>query len=148
VLRRVAVVAPELTHRYPTFRFDIARGRVAAAEHDLAGRIVDQVAELVAGTRAQVVFSPWALAGTWTTCWSRAVGPLLGYRVVTTRTSPTSSGARPEPAFLAAHRLRRWVCPDDPTLKRPLIEGYRTQVGALFPDGRIPARAEEYYTAG
>ncbi|HZG91969.1 MAG TPA: PIG-L family deacetylase [Pseudonocardia sp.] len=148
VLRRVAAVAPELTHRYPTFRFDIARGRVAAAEHDLAGRIVDQVAELVAGTRAQVVFCPLGVGRHVDHLLVRAVGPLLGDRVVYYADFPYVERCRPEPAFLAAHRLRRWVCPDDPTLKRPLIEGYRTQVGALFPDGRIPARAEEYYTAG
>jgi len=39
------------------------------------------------------------------------------------------------------------VSPDDPAEKRKLIEGYRSQVDALFPDGEVPPRAEEYYLA-
>jgi hypothetical protein len=35
---------------------------------------------------------------------------------------------------------------DDPVEKRKVIEGYRTQVDALFPGGQVPPRAEEYYT--
>jgi Glycosyl transferase 4-like domain len=62
------------------------------------------------------------------------------------RYPPTSLHSAPDPAFLAAHGLRRWVSPDDPVEKRKLIEGYRTQVDALFPGGRVPPRAEEYYT--
>ena len=45
-----------------------------------------------------------------------------------------------------AHGLRRRVSPDDPVEKRELIEGYRTQVDALFPGDQVPPRAEEYYT--
>jgi hypothetical protein len=51
-------VLPELVHRYPTFRFDIARGRVAGAERDLARRIAEQVDALAAGSDAEVVLCP------------------------------------------------------------------------------------------
>jgi len=59
---------------------------------------------------------------------------------------PYALHSAPDPAFLAAHGLRRRVSPDDPVEKRELIEGYRTQVDALFPGGQVPPRAEEYYT--
>jgi len=38
------------------------------------------------------------------------------------------------------------VSPADPVEERELIQGYRTQVDALFPGGQVPPRAEEYYT--
>jgi len=78
----------------------------------------------------------------------RSVGPELGRRVVYYADFPYALHSAPDPAFLAAHGLRRWASPADPAEKRGLIEGYRSQVDALFPDGQVPSRAEEYYTRG
>jgi LmbE family N-acetylglucosaminyl deacetylase len=144
----VGRLLPELAHRYPTFRFDIARGRVAGGERDLAARIAEQVAALVAGTGAQVVFCPLGVGRHVDHVLVRAVGPELGGRVVYYADFPYALRSGPDERFLAAHGLRRWTSPDDPAAKRGLIEGYRTQVDALFDGGRVPARAEEYYLAG
>ena len=76
----------------------------------------------------------------------RSVGPELGRRVVYYADFPYALHSVPDPAFLAVHGLRRWVSPADPAEKRGLIEGYRSQVDALFPGGQVPSRAEEYYT--
>jgi LmbE family N-acetylglucosaminyl deacetylase len=139
---------PELTHRYPTFRFDIARGRVSGGDRDLPSRIAEQVEALLARTGAQVVFCPLGVGSHVDHVLVRSVGPELGGRVVYYADFPYALRAGPDPAFLAAHGLRRWVNPDDPGTKRALIEGYRTQVDALFPSGRVPARAEEYFLTG
>ena len=133
-------------HRYPTFRFDIARGRVAGAERDLARRIAEQVDALAAGPGAEVVLCPLGVGRHVDHVLVRSVGPALGRRIVYCADSPYALHSAPDPAFLAAHGLRRWVSPDDPVEKRQLIEGYRTQVDALFPGGQVPPRAEEYYT--
>jgi LmbE family N-acetylglucosaminyl deacetylase len=134
-------VLPELTHRYPTFRFDIARGRVSAAEHDLAARIAEQVDAL----DAEVVFCPLGVGRHVDHVLCRSVGVELGGRVVYYADFPYTLHSAPDPEFLAAHGLRRWENPDDPADKRKLIEGYRTQVDALFPAGGVPGRREEYY---
>jgi LmbE family N-acetylglucosaminyl deacetylase len=139
-------VLPELVHRYPTFRYDIARGRVAAAERDLGRRIAEQVDVLAAESGAEVVFCPLGVGRHVDHVLVRSVGPELGRRIVYYADFPYAMHSAPDPAFLAAHALHRWVSPDDPVEKRELIEGYRTQLGALFPGGRVPLRAEEYYT--
>jgi LmbE family N-acetylglucosaminyl deacetylase len=139
-------VLPELLYRYPTFRFDIARGRVARAERTLAARIAAEVDALAEESRTEVVFCPLGVGRHVDHVLIREVGPRLGRRVVYYSDFPYALHSKPDPAFLAAHGLRRWVSPDDPAEKRKLIEGYRSQVDALFPDGRVPPRAEEYYT--
>jgi LmbE family N-acetylglucosaminyl deacetylase len=143
--RALGRVLPELVHRYPTFRFDIARGRVAGAERDLAARIAEQVEAIVARSGAEVVFCPLGVGRHVDHVLVRSVGPELGERVVYYADFPYTLHSQPDPAFLAAHGLRRWENPDDPDDKRKLIEGYRTQVDALFPGGEVPARREEYY---
>ena len=75
-------VLPELVHRYPTFRFDIARGRVAGAERDLARRIAEQVDALAAGSGAEVVLCPLGVGRHVDHVLVRSVGPELGRRIV------------------------------------------------------------------
>lgn len=145
--RALGRVLPELVHRYPTFRFDIARGRVAAAERGLAARLAEQVTALARQSGAEVVFCPLGVGRHVDHVLVRSVGPELGARVVYYADFPYTLRSAPDPAFLAAHGLRRWENPDDPDGKRELIEGYRTQVDALFPGGVVPPRPEEYFTA-
>ena len=88
-------VLPELVHRYPTFRFDIARGRVAGAERDLARRIAEQVDALAAGPAPRWCSARWASGDTWTTCWCGRSGRSWVVGSSTTRTSRTRSTRRP-----------------------------------------------------
>ena len=39
-------VVPELVHRYPTYRYDIAKGRVARADRALPRVLADELADL------------------------------------------------------------------------------------------------------
>src|SRR5262249_58311137 len=55
---RLGRLCPELVHRYPTYRFDIARGRVSRGDHPLVERLAGDVSELVARTGAELVFCP------------------------------------------------------------------------------------------
>jgi LmbE family N-acetylglucosaminyl deacetylase len=142
----VGRLVPELVHRYPTVRFALARGRVAAAERELPARIAEQVAGLIVRTRAEVVFCPLGVGRHVDHVVVRSVGLEVAQRVVFYADFPYTLHSVPDAPFLAAHGLRRWENPDDPADKRTLIEGYRTQVDALFPGGRVPSRHEEYYT--
>ena len=51
----------------------------------------------------------------------------------------------PEDEAIAADGRPAWAWTDGLDTRRPVIEGYRTQVDALFPDGEIPLRPETYY---
>jgi hypothetical protein len=53
----------------------------------------------------------------------------------------------PEGEARVAGDLQPWAWTADLAAKVPVIEGYRTQVDALFPGGEIPVRPETYYTS-
>jgi LmbE family N-acetylglucosaminyl deacetylase len=136
---------PELVHRYPTYRFDIARGRVSRGDRHLVDALRAEVAVLVADLGAGVVFAPVGIG--------RHVDHLLSRRIAEGLAGPTvlysdfpydERGGTADPAAVA-HR-RPWTGPGDPATKAAAIRGYRTQAEALFPDGTIPARPETYWS--
>jgi len=50
---------------------------------------------------------------------------------------PYNLTSAPEPEFVSAHSLKLWTWDSGIEDKSELIKGYRTQVDALFPTGRI-----------
>ncbi|MDT7580378.1 MAG: hypothetical protein QOK35_1642 [Pseudonocardiales bacterium] len=139
LLHRAGRMLPELDHRYPTFRFDIALGRVSRGDDELLETITAQVADLARGA---VVFAPLGVGRHVDHLLARAVGEYLG--AVLYADFPYT--ARDPGAEVAAAAGRRpWAWAEDLDAKRPAIAGYRTQVDALFPDGEIPLRPETYY---
>ena len=138
-------VLPELVHRYPTFRFDIARGRVAAAERDLATRIAEQVDALAGGSGAEVVLCPLGVGRHVDHLITRAAGTRLGGRVLFYADFPYNRSHPVDQRFVARHNLTPATWRADAPDKEPLIRGYASQVEALFPGAVIPRVAETYY---
>ncbi|MFC5993589.1 PIG-L deacetylase family protein [Pseudonocardia hispaniensis] len=136
---------PELVHRYPTYRFDIARGRVAAGDHTLVADLTRQVGDLVATTGAELVFSPVGVGNHVDHLLTRRIGAGLGTPVVHYSDFPYDLSAAPDPTYLGRLGLRPWSWEHGITEKQRLIRGYHTQADALFPGGTIPARPEVYY---
>lgn len=139
LLHRAARLLPELDHRYPTFRFDIALGRVSRGDAELRGMLTAQVADLA---RGGVVFAPLGVGRHVDHLLARSVGEHLG--AVLYADFPYTARDPSAEAAAAAGR-RPWGWAEDLDAKRPAIEGYRTQVDALFPGGEIPLRPETYY---
>jgi LmbE family N-acetylglucosaminyl deacetylase len=146
-VRGLARWVPELGHRYPTYRFDIARGRVSRGDAALVDRLAGTVAELVAGTGARVLLCPLGVGRHVDHLLTRAVGPRFADRVVYYAEFPYTVTAAPDAAFVRRHGLvaQRWVT--GLAGKEALIRGYRTQTPLLFPDGRIPRLPELYFRA-
>jgi hypothetical protein len=140
LLRRVGRVLPELAHRYPTFRFDIARGRVSHGDRGLLDELTTEVRNL---SRDATVFAPLGVGRHVDHLLTRAVGERLG---ATLYADFPYTVRDPGAETVAADGLRPWAWTDDLAAKRSVIAGYRTQVDALFPDGEIPLRPETYYT--
>jgi hypothetical protein len=69
------------------------------------------------------------------------------YRLRLRRRTAGADPARRRKDRRAPRRLDRlpWWWTDDLAAKPSVIAGYRTQVEALFPDGRIPVQPETYY---
>jgi LmbE family N-acetylglucosaminyl deacetylase len=143
-LGRVASALPELVHRYPTYRFDIARGRVAPGDRGLAAEVGPRIAELVRSTGAEVVLCPVGVGRHVDHLLVRALGAAHPREVVYYSDFPYDRRAAPDAAFLARHRLVAHPWEEGVADKAALIRGYRTQADALFPDG-IPAAPEVYF---
>jgi LmbE family N-acetylglucosaminyl deacetylase len=90
LLGRAGKLLPELDHRYPTFRFDIALGRVSRGDRELRETVTAEVADLARGS---VVFAPLGVGRHVDHLLARAVGEHLG--PCSTPTSRTPSAIPP-----------------------------------------------------
>jgi LmbE family N-acetylglucosaminyl deacetylase len=138
---------PEVGHRYPTYRFDIAKGRVSRGDRAMLGDLAADVGELVDRTGAGVVFCPVGVGRHVDHLITRAVGARQPVDVVYYSDFPYNLAADPDPGFLERRRLTSWEWPHD-GVKERLIRGYRTQADALFPNREIAVVPEIYFEPG
>ena len=138
-------VVPELVHRYPTFRFDIAQGRVSRGDRGLVDRVADETEKLAAAIGAGTVVLPLGVGRHVDHLITRSVGARFADRAVYYADFPYSVTHGVDHRFVERHGLRRAACDVPTPRKEELIRGYATQADALFPTGVIPRRPEEYY---
>ena len=145
--QRLGRLLPELGACYPTFRFDIARGRVSGADRPLALELAARLTDLLRERGATHVVAPLGVG--------RHVDHLLVREAA--RRAATRTGAQlvlyadypyclhhpvPEtPGWGGPWRPQVWE--HDLAAKAPLIAGYRTQTG-LFSHREAPIVAERY----
>lgn len=144
--RVIGSVLPEVLHRYPTYRFDIARGRLARGDRELAAEIQVRVARLLVDTSAELLFCPIGVGRHVDHLLVRSLGPRFASSVIYYADFPYSLRAVPDPSFVKAQELTPWTWDGGIREKDELIRGYRTQVDALFPTGRIPIASELYFS--
>ena len=145
-VERLAGLLPELVHRYPTFRYDIAKGRVSRGDRGLVRKLRARVAELVSRTAAELVFCPVGVGRHVDHLITRAVGEVAGEKTVYYSDFPYNQYAEADPAFIESRDLAPWTWDEGIGAKERLIRGYRTQADALFPGGRVPAAPEVYFS--
>jgi LmbE family N-acetylglucosaminyl deacetylase len=138
---------PELVHRYPTYRFDIAKGRVAGGDRSLIATLTSAVADQLRQTRARLLFCPLGVGRHVDHLVVRALGKQFPECVVYYDDFPYNQYAAPDAEFVQRNDLVPWSWAAGIDAKADLIRGYRTQADALFPSGRIPAVPETYYSA-
>lgn len=136
---------PELVHRYPTYRFDIAKGRVARGDRNLITELSTRVADLVTEIGAALVFCPIGVGRHVDHLVTRSVGERLHDGVVYYSDFPYDDHSEPDPEFIDRHRLLPWTWDRRIPEKHQLIRGYRTQADALFPSGEITEKPETYF---
>lgn len=135
---------PEAVHRYPTYRFDIALGRVSGGDDRLVDGLREQVDELVSRTGATVLLCPIGIGRHVDHLITRSLGEGRADAVYYSD-FPYDLRSAADPRFVRTHRLHPWTYDDGIAAKEPLIRAYGTQADALFPDGVIPARPERYW---
>jgi LmbE family N-acetylglucosaminyl deacetylase len=134
---------PELGHVYPTYRLHVTSGRVS--RHDrLAVEAVEGLIEALTAQQPTLLVAPLGIGHHVDHVLVRDAAARAGTEVLYYADHPYALSQRPDPGFLTRHDLARVEAPDGRLGKTALVEGYRTQVRALFPDG-VPALDEEYY---
>jgi LmbE family N-acetylglucosaminyl deacetylase len=132
---------PELVHRYPTYRYDIAKGRVSRGDRALPRALADELADL----DAAVVLAPIGVGLHVDHLITRRTGELLGRPLVRYSDFPYDLRAGVDRDYVARNGLDAWSWDTDLPAKERLIRGYSTQVDALFAGGEIPLRPEIYF---
>lgn len=139
-----ARLVPDLAHRYPTFRFDIARGRVSRGDRglraDLAARIAARAGE------ADLLLCPLGVGRHVDHLLTRDLGLAWPGAVVWFSDFPYVLEHAPDPAFVRRIGLRPWSFDGGLDAKESLVRGYATQVDTLFPSGVVPRLSETYWT--
>jgi hypothetical protein len=141
----IGCVLPEAVHRYPTYRFDIALGRVARGDRTLVAALEVKLAQLILDSSAEIIFCPIGVGRHVDHLIVRSLGTPYPNHVVYYADFPYNLASAPEPSFVSSHNLRPWTWDAGIEDKGELIKGYRTQVDALFPAG-IPVASELYFS--
>jgi hypothetical protein len=132
---------------YPTFRFDAARGRIAAADAGLPAEIGTLADNMVRAAGGGVVLAPIGVGRHVDHLITRAAARDLSARVVYYSDFPYSETAAPDAGFVRRLDLapHPWLAGRAENGHR--IAGYRSQVTGLFPGGTIPVVPEIYWLA-
>ncbi|WP_163161706.1 PIG-L family deacetylase [Arthrobacter sp. Alg241-R88] len=136
---------PELVHRYPTYRFDIALGRVSKGDNALIKELQGTVAQQIEELKAGLVFCPVGVGKHVDHLITRMVGEVSAERTVFYSDFPYNQNQQPDEAFLRNRSLTEWHWGDGIKSKHQRVRQYATQARALFPDGSIPVAPEIYY---
>ncbi|TYC99184.1 PIG-L family deacetylase [Arthrobacter echini] len=143
--RLLKKLLPELVYRYPTYRFDIALGRVSRGDHALIDTLRARVDDLLQQTNADLLFCPLGIGRHVDHVITRLIGTSFPDRVVYYADFPYSLSFPVDEAFIRKHQLQGAGWDHKLATKESMIRGYTTQADALFPDGTIPAVPEMYY---
>jgi len=80
--RHLGRLLPELVHRYPTYRFDIAKGHVARGDRSLIADLTAQMPDLIRQTSAELIFCPIGVGRHVDHLITRAIGQQYADRVI------------------------------------------------------------------
>jgi LmbE family N-acetylglucosaminyl deacetylase len=145
--RRLGRLLPELVHRYPTYRFDIAKGRVARGDRPLIADLTTQMTDLIRQTSAELIFCPIGVGRHVDHLITRTIGQQYPDRVIYYSDFPYNQSFTADSEFIEKNKLTAWVWNQGIVEKIRLIRGYKTQAAALFPTAQIPQAPETYYIA-
>ena len=132
---------------YPTFRFDAARGRIAAADARLTDEVAVAIGAMVGDADARLVLAPLGVGRHVDHLITRAATRDLAPRAVYYSDFPYSETALPDGDFTRRHRLVPHPRLAGRAENAHRIAGYRSQIGGLFAGGIIPTRPEIYWAA-
>lgn len=129
-------------HVYPTYRFHLCANRLSRYDSGTLARVAEAVAR--AAPPGGVLLAPMAVGGHADHLLVRTAAELSHRWVAYYSDFPYNQDHHADLAFLLRSGLESSVWERGLAGKTGLIRAYRTQVGALFPGGRVPLRPEVY----
>jgi LmbE family N-acetylglucosaminyl deacetylase len=144
--RRVGETAGKDTGRaaYPSFHFQIARGRIASSDAALAAKVGARVGEAVSANGVTTVFAPLGLGRHVDHLITRNAAVASGIDAVYYSDFPYSETAKPSARFVRKASLQPSTWLHGRAENVNLIAKYKSQVDGLFPSG-IPISPETYW---
>lgn len=143
---RLGKALPELVHRYPTYRFDIALGRISKGDAAIISALEDRVRQYVEEFDASLVFCPVGVGRHVDHLITRTVGEACRVRRVFYSDFPYNQTQQPDQAFLENRNLTEGHWQEGINLKPQHVRQYATQARALFPGDSIPVAPEIYFS--
>jgi hypothetical protein len=133
--------------RYPTFRWDLARGRVARSDRGLADQVAVSLTELAEqlGPEGAVIFAPLAIGRHVDHIITRNAAARLGLPVVYYSDFPYSESALPDRAFVERYNVVPYLWQAGREANADRVRAYRSQLDESFPSGHVPTRPEVYW---
>ncbi|MBL8929571.1 MAG: PIG-L family deacetylase [Kineosporiaceae bacterium] len=148
VPRALARRVPELVHVYRTYRFGLAAGRVARADHECPRQVGDWIRQWVADHAGgdHLVLAPLGAGGHVDHVLVRdaACAAVPADRLGFYADHPYVLTSPPDPEFLTSRSLTRTEYSGGAVRKRDLVLHYRTQAAALYPEG-VPLTGDELW---
>jgi LmbE family N-acetylglucosaminyl deacetylase len=140
--RGFAPLLPELIHRYPTYRFHVASGRISPKDEDLLRSVRKELKSLRLQNESAMIFGPLALGNHVDHVITRDMVRELSGPVMLWEDFPYNLTFHVEESSSKYEKFFTWE--EGIEKKKDLIFGYRTQATTMFPKG-IPSVPESYY---
>jgi len=144
VTKIVGSIIPELTHIYPTYRFHGGNGKISPSDKKLISSLKDKLLKTIKGDN-YVIFCPVGIGGHVDHIIVREVCTSVFKNVIYWSDFNYSLEFTNENNFIDRNKLKLAYFNKELPSKKKLIEGYKSQLNAIFPHGKIPLVSDFFY---
>lgn len=144
IAKSMGRILPEATHIYPTYKFNVARGIVSKKDEQLVNELESKLTKLVKG-KNYLVFCPIAIGKHVDHVIVRDVCNKAFSNTIFWADYPYNLGSRPDEDFINQNTSGKSVFGRKGDQKEKLMKGYKSQIKAIFPTGKIKLMPEIYY---
>lgn len=138
-------IIPEFVHLYPTYRFHAWTGKVSKEERELKINLKEKLQMLINDPKKSVIFCPVGIGNYVDHIVVRDVTKYSFKDVIYWSDFNYSVDFHKENKFIGKNKLDLVFFDKENKSKKKLIEGYKSQIYAIFPHGKVPDLPDFYY---
>ena len=136
---------PEITHVYPTYRFHIKKGKLSKEDRPLMDSLKIKLTFLIKKRKEYIIFCPLGTGKHSDHLIVRNVCNDVFDKVVYWSDAPYNLSHKDNLGFLTDKKVRSFIYRKRAKIRVKAVKGYKSQVRALFPDGKIRLKPEKYF---